>query len=363
VGRTAQAPYIAVTGATHIEAGGGHTCALVANGYAYCWGDGSKGQVGAQYGVWSSSPTYSEGYVLGPKDPNTFFSTLPPLSFTSISAGGSSTCGTTLTATYCWGQQGNPTDPWSSASVPTLITGSGQASYGNFGSLAVGNLHSCAIDWATGLSACWSAQNGDTYGQAGQDPLNFPAPGIVPFFMSTALQGGISRIATQQDFTCADMWNNTVQCFGYNADGELGHGPAYPSYSTYQPQVVGSNGRMQLYLHGVSTGWKHACALDVNTSYAWCWGLDDHGQLGNGKDPSVFYGPVQVGPVSINYVNQTFGATIAFRAIAAGAYHTCGIGQDNHIYCWGDNSLRQLGRDIYNASGVATITTYPVQTM
>jgi alpha-tubulin suppressor-like RCC1 family protein len=77
----------------------------------------------------------------------------------------------------------------------------------------------------------------------------------------------------------------------------------------------------------------------------------------------VFYGPVQVGPVSINYVNQTFGATIAFRAIAAGAYHTCGIGQDNHIYCWGDNSLRQLGRDIYNASGVATITTYPVQTM
>jgi alpha-tubulin suppressor-like RCC1 family protein len=55
---------------------------------------------------------------------------------------------------------------------------------------------------------------------------------------------------------------------------------------------------------------------------------------------------------------------MTFRALAAGAEHTCGIGTDNHIYCWGDNKARQLGRDVFTQSGAtASFTVNPVQTM
>ena len=37
---------------------------------------------------------------------------------------------------------------------------------------------------------------------------------------------------------------------------------------------------------------------------------------------------------------------MTFRALAAGSDHTCGIGTDNHFYCWGDNFKGQLGQPI-----------------
>ena len=33
----------------------------------------------------------------------------------------------------------------------------------------------------------------------------------------------------------------------------------------------------------------------------------------------------------------------AYRAVAAGYLHSCAIGTDNHIYCWGNNTYGQLG--------------------
>ena len=48
---------------------------------------------------------------------------------------------------------------------------------------------------------------------------------------------------------------------------------------------------------------------------------------------------------------QTNGATIKFRALAAGSEHTCGISTDNHIYCWGHNNVRQLGTWLVGANG------------
>jgi alpha-tubulin suppressor-like RCC1 family protein len=34
---------------------------------------------------------------------------------------------------------------------------------------------------------------------------------------------------------------------------------------------------------------------------------------------------------------------VAFKSIAAGAYHTCGVSTSNVTYCWGDNYAFQLG--------------------
>jgi hypothetical protein len=61
------------------------------------------------------------------------------------------------------------------------------------------------------------------------------------------------------------------------------------------------------------------------SNHAWCWGNGISGQLGNGS-PGIYNTP------------QLVSGGRTYRAIAVGSQHTCAIGTDNHIYCWGINN-------------------------
>jgi alpha-tubulin suppressor-like RCC1 family protein len=73
----------------------------------------------------------------------------------------------------------------------------------------------------------------------------------------------------------------------------------------------------------------HTCGLTV-TDEAWCWGGNTVGQLGDGGTSDA-PAPVHASPA------------LTFQAIAAGGGHTCGIAGDGVAYCWGDNRAGQLG--------------------
>jgi alpha-tubulin suppressor-like RCC1 family protein len=205
--------------------------------------------------------------------------------------------------------------------------------------LTLGSQHACGyLSWAT-LAYCWGQNN---YGQAGVDAASmqwwaYPNTTIVQFAASNGLGSAVARISAGGNFTCGEQLAGTVQCFGYNFDGELGNGQSGWGLFTTVPQTVG-NGQA---LRGVSVGERHACALDGN-GQAWCWGWGLYGQLGQGSSVNVAATPQQV----------TGGH--AFRAIAAGYRHTCAIGTDNHIYCWGQNNYRQLGTYIFANGQVVT---------
>jgi alpha-tubulin suppressor-like RCC1 family protein len=332
-------PRLAFQGAIQIDAGALHTCVLNNSRAAYCWGGGNQGQLGLANGQYS---TYNSGPVAGPIVPPGS-PAQGPLSFTSISAGGYSTCGTASSGVYCWGQLGNVTDPRTGTAAPFQIS-----SWNGFASVTVGGLHACGYYYSSHEPYCWGS---DTYGQVGADPnatyyYQQPSP-AAPLMVIFAVgnpfggTGGVARVTTEQDFTCADMQNGTVKCFGYNYDGALGNGQSGWGNFSFVPQLVG-NGQQ---LHGVSTGYDHACALDQNNA-AWCWGWGVYGQLGAGLSFS------KVGPIARSFsspVAVTAGHT--YRAIAAGRNHTCAIGTDNHIYCWGQNNYRQLGTWIFDANG------------
>jgi len=285
--------------ASQIDAGGNHTCALDNAGAAFCWGSASNGQLGVGVFGYLSSPTAVSG----------------GLTFSSISAGTYSTCGTTSSGLYCWGGimfgggaagSGNPS--------PSPVLSLAGATVQGYGSVTVGYLHGCAM--ANGAVDCWGY---DRWGQAGQDPAVFPN---VPATLATLFGTSVGRVKTQDNFTCVDQNNGTVQCIGAAGWGQLGNG----SYAdNFQPQSVG-NGQL---LQGVDTGFNHACALDPSGA-AYCWGNGYWGQLGHGAS-NVVASPAAV----------TGGHT--YRAIAAGYQHTCAIGTDNHIYCWGSNHYGQLG--------------------
>jgi alpha-tubulin suppressor-like RCC1 family protein len=350
------------SGATHIAVGDRHACALTSTGAASCWGMDTQGQVG-----WSQS--YADYFVpvspvLGPVDKNNPYGPLlPALTFSSIAAGGNSTCGTTSSGVFCWGDMGGMPSLFSSpTAVPALITNPNGFAYAGFSSLAVGANHACGF--VSGTVDCWGS---NAQFQAGVDTAShfafipIPATGlpsnIVIFAMGNQLGNTVSRVSAAGALTCADMANKTVECFGNNDNGQLGSGPGA---STFVPQVIGGS----MSLHGVAAGSLHACALDPN-NLAMCWGDDSRGELGNGKPVGTFTTVQPVAVVSINMVMGTFSTTpMTFRALASGAEHTCGIGTDNHIYCWGDNQVNQLGRLVFDRLGnVASFTVNPVQTM
>jgi alpha-tubulin suppressor-like RCC1 family protein len=75
-------------------------------------------------------------------------------------------------------------------------------------------------------------------------------------------------------------------------------------------------------------GDEHTCALGGDSS-VWCWGRNDSGQLGSGS--SDFHTPVLVSNLS--------DAT----ALASGAAHTCAIRRTGDVACWGNNEAGQVG--------------------
>jgi alpha-tubulin suppressor-like RCC1 family protein len=278
--------------ASQIDAGARHTCAIDQNQDMNCWGQGNL-----------TAAVGSFGNKFEPTKLNT------TLKFVLVGAGGNTSCGNTSGGMYCWGEAvGKPLSP--------MAVGS----YINFSSIAVGNRHVCGVvSTSTTTTYCWGDNQ---YGQIG-------APPSVVFFAGYVNQSWFyptSRVVTQEDFTCSDRTDGAVECAGLGTYGQLGNNQAGPGTQTIVPVVVGGGQQ----LHGVTTGSRHACALDAN-SEAWCWGDDTRGQLGDNVSGLSSFTPQHV-----------LGG-VRFRALAAGLSHTCGISADNHIFCWGDNTFGQLG--------------------
>ena len=81
---------------------------------------------------------------------------------------------------------------------------------------------------------------------------------------------------------------------------------------------------------GVTAGGAHSCALGVDGS-VWCWGGNIAGQLGTG-DKTDRHTPTAV-----------VGLPRPALQITAGGYHTCAILDDHSLWCWGNNASGQLG--------------------
>lgn len=79
----------------------------------------------------------------------------------------------------------------------------------------------------------------------------------------------------------------------------------------------------------LSAGLFHACAL-TSAGSAYCWGSDSLGQLGDRRTVN------STTPIPV------FGSH-AFRSISAGGYHTCGVLVSGDVLCWGDNRFGQIG--------------------
>ncbi len=101
----------------------------------------------------------------------------------------------------------------------------------------------------------------------------------------------------------------------------------------------------------VTVGSAHACALNLNGN-AYCWGQDSLGQLGNSRLVN------STTPIPVAGPGAVGSAALRFSSISAGGFHTCGITVGGALWCWGDNAVGAVGD-----SAVTGIADAPVQTL
>jgi len=165
-----------------------------------------------------------------------------------------------------------------------------------------------------GTAYCWgSPQEGQIGTGAGNNTIPRPVLGNLSF---TTLAAGFAH-------TCG-ISNGDTYCWGHNLFGEAGNGTTIQRI--VQPTgVIGGHTFVSL-----SLGQYHSCAL-TSTGEAYCWGLNDRGQLGIGTT-----GGMSTQPAAVD-------GGLAFESLVAGFIHNCGMTTGGSGYCWGRNSWGELG--------------------
>lgn len=189
--------------------------------------------------------------------------------------------------------------------------------------VACGVAHTC-VRTSFGRVFCWGDDNqgavGDADGIARTTAVTTAQP-VDGLPLDTTIEG----LALGDGFTCALDDGTAVYCWGSNANGRLGTDDTATNAPRPLLTELGDIRPVAL-----AAGGNHACALSTSSSLH-CWGSDNLNQLGDGVP----------GTGQTDLPIETFVGT-AFRAITAGSLHTCALGLDSSIHCWGHNYFHQL---------------------
>jgi len=198
-----------------IEAGVGHTCALINKGGVKCWGSNWAGQLGDGTISGHTTPRNVVGLHRGA---------------TSIAAGNWHTCAVIAEGgVKCWGvgEEGqlgvwppNDINP-----VPVDVAELGTEA----GAVTAGGWHTCALTVEGGVK-CWGLNTAGQIGDGTTDQRFLPVDVL-------GLGSGAAAIEAGELHTCALTTEGGVKCWGSNQFGQLGDGRT--DSSTTPVDVVG----------------------------------------------------------------------------------------------------------------------------
>jgi len=245
----------------------GHVCALLAGGGVECWGANESGQLGNGSHTPSSVPVAVKGIS----------------DATEIVSGGQGNCALLSDDSVdCWGEVDTGyigREIRSTEGVPAGFIG--------ITSMVGGDTSWCGSTSA-GPIECW-----------GDMQENVPCSGSPTTSCGGSVVGGFywpadyepSALAVSASHACAIVTSGSVECWGYNEFGQLGHGPLSESDFSTTPRLVGGLGAVK----AIAVGYDESCAVSA-TGQLYCWGRNNHGQLGNGTEVDST-APVRVTPL------------------------------------------------------------------
>lgn len=123
-----------------------------------------------------------------------------------------------------------------------------------------------------------------------------------------------------------------VRCWGFNGYGQLGDGTTVDRATSVAVSVLTAVGPV------IGAGWDHTCAYDNALAGLYCWGANDHGQLGDGTTIARSV------PVRVDLPARVI-------QVEGGWWHTCALDETNTVWCWGEGD--------YTGTGIRTTVTRP----
>jgi alpha-tubulin suppressor-like RCC1 family protein len=155
--------------------------------------------------------------------------------------------------------------------------------------------------------------------QAGVDQFVLSPTLVVPPAGIAFQSLSVSKV---EDVTCALATTGAAYCWGDNDHGQLGDGTTTP-HSLPAPVAGG------LTFKSIAVGDAHVCGVTTNGS-AYCWGFSSNGAFGDNS----------VG----EHLTPIAGAPgLAFQSVVAGSDFTCALTTTGTVDCWGLGNTGQLG--------------------
>ena len=318
-----------VRGFMQVSSGGSHSCGVSSDNKAYCWGTDSNGQMG-NGDITGYQPTPGAVDTSGVLSGKTVI---------KVVTGNNHACALSSEGlAYCWGRgvegQLGSVGFISSSAVPVAVDMGGSLAGKTFIDITSGVHHTCAIS-SDYKAYCWGYDFDGELGNSSGIVGNVDYPYAVD--TSGALAGKtILSIAAGAYHTCAIASDNQAYCWGSDSNGQIGNGATTGDQGS--PVAVVTSGVLSgKTITSLSSGGNHTCSI-ASDNLAYCWGVDVNGELGNGATTGD-----QVNPVAVDTSGVLSGKTV--MSISAAYAHTCVVSSDYQTYCWGIDSVGQLGND------------------
>ncbi len=199
--------------------------------------------------------------------------------------------------------------------------------------VAVGYANACALR-GSGALTCWGTRLWPD-----EEPTDGYRP-VVVYELPGAEEIGVGSHG------CARLSDGHVVCWGNNCAGQLGVSRDGSLQTAREPiEVPGIDDAVQL-----SVGFAHTCVVR-RSGEVWCWGLNEHGQLGDGtRTTETVTSPCDQPDYLLSAITTTgravpmpvLGLTDAVQ-VSAGRDHTCAVLRSGEVRCWGAGRDGLLG--------------------
>ena len=280
-------------------------CAILMDTSVSCWGYNSYGQLGDNGSeLQSSSPVK----VFGLSGVSALASDVAGLGYCALLDDGE---------IRCWGSNGRGElgDGGSEleSRVPVSVLGIHSAE-----AISSDGDGYCAV-LTNGTVKCWGPNDWGQLGDGGMEPQSNVPVGV---------QGILNAASLFSDHYfgyCALLLTGSTECWGANNSGQLGDGGSETKSNV--PVAVSGLGNVSK-LAGVPGGY---CAV-IGDGTVKCWGYNGNGQLGDGGAETQSNVPVMV-----------HGLSDAVDISSQNNYGYCTVTSGAEVWCWGDNSVGQLG--------------------